>query len=280
MPATGLSGAFFLALGIPILEMVFGNIYCGYICPFGAAQELLSYVIPDRFRRPLSIERMQIARFLKYVILFVLILAFFISRNKTTLSTDPLITVFSYRFFTSGLSLPRVNWQSLGLLISVMILIGSVLYRRFWCRYLCPAGAFLSLFNKVAILKRILPLKKFGRCEFGLTAKDQLDCIYCDRCRYELTPSVKPARLTQANSIKAGIVSRSLVLCTLAVAILLSIGSIKQLITTIPAYEYYSTSSTASGGQPRDVDIQRIEDLIRQKKLSDREAEFYKRLDK
>jgi hypothetical protein len=47
----------------------------------------------------------------------------------------------------------------------------------------------------------------------------------------------------------------------------------------MPAYEDYTASSIASGGRPRDVDLRRIEDLIRQKKLSDREAEFYKRLD-
>jgi hypothetical protein len=47
----------------------------------------------------------------------------------------------------------------------------------------------------------------------------------------------------------------------------------------LPTYEDYTVSSTAGGGQPRDVDVRRIEQLIRQKKLSDRQAEFYKQLD-
>ena len=69
--------------------------------------------------------------------------------------------------------------------ISGSALIGSVFYTRFWCRYLCPAGAFLSLFNNLPIPKLRLPAKSFGRCEFGLTYKDKLDCIYCDKCRFE-----------------------------------------------------------------------------------------------
>jgi hypothetical protein len=273
-PAAGLSGAFLLAVGIPVLVAVFGNIYCGYICPFGAAQELLSYVIPLRFKRPLSIEKMQKARFLKYAILMVLMAAFFVSRDRTTLSADTLTAVFSIQ-----LPISDIQWQSLSSLILATIMVGSVLYTRFWCRYLCPAGAFLSLFNKVAILRRLLPAKKFGRCEFGLTAKDQLDCIYCDRCRYQLAPPTRSARLAHTDNMKLGLLSRGLVLSALAVAILVSAVSIDRLVEVLPTSEDYPVSSIASGGQPRYVDRQRVEDLIRQKRLSDREAEFYRKLD-
>ncbi len=37
--------------------------------------------------------------------------------------------------------------------------------------------------------------------------------------------------------------------------------------------------SASSGGQPRDVDLQRIRTMIRQNKLSDKEAEFYKKVE-
>jgi len=243
------------------------------------AQELLSYVIPKRFKRPLSIDTMQKARFVKYAILFLLIAAFFVSRDRTTLSADPLITVFGIQFSLSNIRWPTLNWQSASPLILMAVLAGSTLYTRFWCRYLCPAGAFLSLFNKLAVLRRFLPARKFGRCEFGLTAKDQLDCISCDRCRYELIPPAQPARLTHADDMKTSLLSRTLVLSVLTVAVLISAVSIDRLVTVLPAYEDYTASSIASGGQPRDVDLRRIEDLIRQNKLSDREAEFYRKLD-
>jgi Na+-translocating ferredoxin:NAD+ oxidoreductase RnfG subunit len=278
-PVVGLSGAFMLVAGVPILVALFGNIYCGYICPFGAAQELLSYVIPRQLKRPLAVEAMRKARFLKYAILFLLIGAFFVSRSRTTLSSDPLINVFGMQLSVSDIRWPTLDWQSAWPWILAVALVGSIFYTRFWCRYLCPAGAFLSLFNKVALLGRLAPAKRYGRCEFGLTAKDKLDCIYCDRCRYEMEPSEGPVRLMEKDEQKAGVLSRSLVGVVLTVTILISAVSIDRLITVLPSYEDYTAYSIASGGQPRDVDLRRIEDLIRQKKLSDKEAEFYKRIE-
>ncbi|MFH1613506.1 MAG: 4Fe-4S binding protein [Planctomycetota bacterium] len=188
IPAIGLSGAFILAVGIPILGIIFGNIYCGYICPFGAAQELFGFIIPRKYKPALVEEEMRKARFVKYVIFFILMMAFFVSRDRSTLVADPLISFFNlYTFVSSRDFFGTYNFLSPILLITAAALIGTVFYSRFWCRYLCPAGAFLSLFNKLVLLKRYLPAKKFGNCEFGLTGKDNSDCLYCDKCRFEKT---------------------------------------------------------------------------------------------
>ena len=302
-PAMTLTGAFLLAAGVPLAAAVFGNIYCGYICPFGAAQELLGYIIPARFKQPLALEKMRQARFIKYAVLFVLVIVFFLSRDRTTLAADPLISVFSGRLSLSDIQWSISERQSSILVILAIILLGSLFYTRFWCRYLCPAGAFLSLFNKIAILKRILPAKRFGRCEFGLTPTDQLDCIYCDRCRHQANPagdgqaqaSEEPARLLRRDGVQlpqgepshplremakpAGVLSRYLVIGALAGAIFVSAVSVERFLEVMPASADYPGVSLASGGQPRDVDLQRIRTLIGQKKLSDHEAEFYKKLE-
>jgi uncharacterized protein with FMN-binding domain len=281
-PAAGLTGAFLLVIGIPLLIIFFGNIYCGYICPFGAAQELLSYIVPERFKQPVATERMRKASFFKYVVLFVLIIVFFVSRNRTTLAADPLIEIFNLqsfdfaqdRFSIYDFQLANVNRQLSILLIVTIGLTGSVFYARFWCRYLCPVGAFLSLLSNVAILKRYLPAKRFGKCEFGLSAKDQIDCLCCDRCRYERRKSTQP--LMPYTLMK--LLSRYFVVVVLAVVILVSTVSVSRFLQVIPAGLEYPTA-LAAGGQPRDVDLQRIRTLIRQKKLSDQEAEFYKKVE-
>ena len=264
-PAIKLTGAFLLVIGVPLLVIIFGNIYCGYICPFGAAQELLGYVLPERFKQSIPAELMQKARFIKYVVLLILIIVFFICRDRTTLAADPLISIFNLRF-------SNYDFQSTMFLIVATALIGSIFYGRFWCRYLCPAGAFLSLLNHIAILKRYLPVKRFGRCEYGLTTKDKMDCIQCDRCRYS-----KPVhKVTREQKYKK---TQVLIPYAIAIAIFISAVSINRFLQVIPMGQDYSTILAPSGGRPRDVDIQRVRTMIEQKKLSDKESEFYKKLD-
>ena len=269
-PVVGLTGAFFLVVAVPLLVIIFGNIYCGYICPFGVAQELLGYVVPDRFKQPPVMEKMRKARFVKYVVLFVLIIVFFCSRDRTTLAADPLIGVFAGSATLYTISV---------VLIVAIALFGSIFYTRFWCRYLCPVGAFLSLFNNVVILKRYLPTKKFGRCEFGLTGKDQTDCIYCDRCRYQVKPAPKEELLPRPHYALVNLLSRYFVVGIFIIAILVSTVSVNRFLQVIPLGSDYSTAFVPSGGQPRDVDLQRVRTMIEQKKLSDREAEYYKKIE-
>jgi predicted membrane-bound spermidine synthase/Na+-translocating ferredoxin:NAD+ oxidoreductase RnfG subunit len=267
-PAPGLSAAFLLAIGIPLLIILFGNIFCGYICPFGALQELLGYIIPERFKPTISIETMQKARFIKYGILFVITIVFFFSRNRTTLAADPLISIFNSRF-----------WQLSIMLIAAIALVGSIFYTRFWCRYLCAVGAFLSLFNNVAILKRHLPAKKFGSCEFGLTGKDQMDCLYCDRCRFQAKSAVKKEHLSRRPNAAAKLQGRYFIVGVLVLAILLSTVSVSRFLQVVGASFGQSTVTQSGGGEPRDVDMQRIRKMIEQNRLSDQEAEFYKKLE-
>jgi len=267
-PALVLSGAFLLAIGIPILIILFGNIFCGYICPFGALQELLGYIVPERFKPTISKETMQKARFVKYGILFVAITVFFISRNRTTLGADLLISIFNLRFL-------QISIVS----ITAIALLGSLLYTRFWCRYLCPAGAFLSLFNNVVILKHYMPAKKFGLCEFGLTGKDQMDCIYCDRCRYQAKSAVKKGHLPGPHLTAARPQVRFFMAGVLVAAVFVSTVSVNRFLRVMPTSFSQSARMQPGGGEPRDVDLQRIRKMIEQNMLSDREAEFYKKIE-
>jgi hypothetical protein len=274
-PAMGLSGTFLLIVVMPLLVIIFGNIYCGYICPFGAVQELLGYVVPRRFKQPIAAGKMVKARFVKYVVLFVLIIVFFVSRDRTTLAMDPLISIFNLQFSISAFQPTISNWQLSMLLIAAAALIGSIFYTRFWCRYLCPVGAFLSLLNNVVVLRRFLPAKRFGRCEFGLTPKDKMDCLYCDKCRYEEYKGT--AVLTPYAPLK--VLSRYFVVCVLIAAFFVSMVSVNRFFQVIPAGFAQPVVSASAAGQPRDVDLQRIRTMIQQKRLSEQESEFYEKID-
>ena len=260
-PSFALSGVFLLAVGAPVFAVIFGNYYCGYICPFGAAQELAGYILPQRFRPHLPKDTMHWARFVKYVVLFIFIAVFFVFRNHAALAADPLIEAFSR-------ALPKLL-----LATASIALIGSVVFVRFWCRYLCPAGAFLALLNGVALLKRLMPAKKFGRCRFGVTGKTQLDCICCDKCRYEWKP---PYRETPAPAPR--FLGRYFLVPVVLAAIFISAVSVSSAWQTLSS-EMALTAAPGSAGRIHDVDLDKIRTLIRQQKLSDHEADYYKKLE-
>jgi hypothetical protein len=134
---------------------------------------------------------------------------------------------------------------------------------------LCPVGAFLSLLNNLTVLKRYLPAKKFGRCQFGLRWQDKMDCICCDKCRYE------EYRSKRTQEQKTAWVFLT---CVLVVAIFVSTVSVGRFLQVIPA-GLDTGAISASGGEPRDVDLQRVRTMIRQKRLSDKEADFYKMIE-
>jgi len=264
IPRFGLRGAFLLVMGVPILVLLFGNLYCGYLCPFGAAQELLGYVLPRRLRPGPTRDPMRAARFIKYIVLAVFVVGFFIARDRRVLGPDPLTSVFAL-----ATPSPRSLWT---LAIVGAILVGSLFHVRFWCRYLCPTGAFLSLLNRVRLLRRLIPAKRFGRCEFGLTAADHLDCLHCDRCLH-------PKRFEISNLRFQMGLKRPLFVAAIVLGLLVSGLSLSRLRYALPEVLRESASSVESGGKPRDVDIQQIRTLIEQGRLSNREAEHYKRLD-
>jgi polyferredoxin len=88
------------------------------------------------------------------------------------LRADPLTTVFSRL---------REPWV---LLLAAATIVLSFFYRRFWCRNLCPVGAFLSLLNIKNPLGRWFAEPRPGHCDMGVRRADEADCLRCDRCRH------------------------------------------------------------------------------------------------
>jgi len=258
-----------LLLGVPLVIILLGNLFCGYLCPFGALQELFSFMVPRRWKLSLSYTTVTHMRFIKYVVLFVLVIAFFLSRNKEFLETDPLTSVFNRQFWSEGLL------NSSALIIAVIALIAGLFVTRFWCRFLCPTGAFLSLLNLTGWVKRLLPAKKFGRCEFGLGGRDHLDCIYCDRCRYD-NPHV-PRRRDVIAASRPGILSRVALIVVLALAATIVTPALQRIPVpeAAPAVARPASPDAPPPGQSRDADPARLEQMIREGHLSDKEAMYY-----
>jgi len=161
-----------LLLGFVLLSgLLFGQLWCGCLCPFGAAQEFLS-----RLGRRLGLRRYvnrpldQRLRFLKYLLLGLMLGAVLLYDEPFWASFNPMQHAFGQHL---------AGWVLLVLGVS---LVGSLFYVRFWCRYFCPFGAFLSLSNKIALLQYLAPRRRFEHCDLGVRDEFDVDCIRCSRC--------------------------------------------------------------------------------------------------
>jgi len=159
---------FSILIGVLGVSLLAGRAFCGWMCPVGTVQDFLASLSrrltaekPVRGKKRRSYLPIKISqkfdpwlRSLKYLILAIIILASAWSAYPPLREICPARALFSYE-----LSAP--------LLISVLIVffITSMVNRLFWCKYLCPLGAALAIFNKIAPLRLVINHSSYGRCD-------------------------------------------------------------------------------------------------------------------
>lgn len=136
----------FVLLGITVaLAVFFRRSFCGVICPFGALQEFFAKIgqkiFKKRFDMPESIDAPM--RYLKY---FILVLTLFAAWYLATLWMSPFDPYSAYAHISniSG-TLVEEPLAIIGFILLAVTLVGSIMYDRFFCKYMCPAGAFYAL---------------------------------------------------------------------------------------------------------------------------------------
>jgi len=257
----GPNAPFFLVVVVPVVVALFGNVYCGYLCPFGALQEFVGDLGVRWRRERLRKQRWQYGRAVKYGILFILVAAYAVTRDFGVLHADPLITLFG------------AGRDRFVIAVAVVCVALSVVFPRFWCRNLCPTGAFLSLLNGITLLRWIVPARYPQRCDLGVQAAADLDCIHCDRCRLprEGEAPAEPARAPW-NAFEKGFLAAVMIL---AVVLVGYTASATRVFLRSSAGTVAGTAITGAAGKPRDVNVERVQQLIRQRGLSGNEAQFY-----
>lgn len=171
-----------------VTTVLWGRLYCGRICAFGALTQLLDAVVPARLRVniPPVLERR--AGYIKYGILFGAIGYYFLTQE---ISFYRYIEPFWMYTFEASTPL----WIALGLL-----LVASVFVRNLYCRFLCPLGAALGLLSSLTVFK----IKRWSECshcqlcektcEWGAIRKRQIiksECVRCDDCEILYDNKVK-----------------------------------------------------------------------------------------
>jgi polyferredoxin len=131
-----------------------GRFFCGWICPLGTLQQLVSWIAgPERRKLP-KINRYRKWFAIKYLVLTVLLTWAALGANHFGwLDPIPLLhraVAGGLRPLWQGASMPA-GWFSFALLASILLL--AAWMPRFYCRALCPLGALLGLFARLAPLR-------------------------------------------------------------------------------------------------------------------------------
>ncbi|WP_050528091.1 4Fe-4S binding protein [Pseudorhodobacter aquimaris] len=181
----------FLLWGFTALGLLFWGrgVYCGWLCPFGALQELTNAAAQRLGIRQIAVpqgvhERLWVIKYTLFVV--ILAMSFYSMHDAILLAeVEPFKTAISMRFIRA--------WP---FVLFVLLLLGAGLFiERFFCRYLCPLGAGLAIPAKLKIFDWLRRRPQCGRecrlCETKCTvgAIDPLgrinpnECVLCLRCQ-------------------------------------------------------------------------------------------------
>lgn len=176
-----------------ILTIIFGRIFCGYACAFGALGDWIyqfSAFCQKKIGKKLPIipkSLFPILQKLKYVVLAAVLLLCFFGKSEIVTKHSPW-TVFS--LLTAG----KITFQGYfaAWILLLLLIAGMAVQERFFCQFLCPMGAVFTLLPE-------LPFLGLKRQESGCIPK-------CQACKNNCPVHIKlqEAALQEGECIRCG----------------------------------------------------------------------------
>jgi ferredoxin len=152
-----------LLVGMLLMAVAYRRSFCGMLCPLGTLQGIFGAAGRKLFRRrfavPHAVDR--VARYLKYAVLVLFAVWTWQAAELVLRPYDPWV---AWAHLTSA---DLLSTYAVGLAVLIVSLAGSLVYDRFFCKYLCPTGALLGLLTRASFLN---------------VRRDADACIDCGRC--------------------------------------------------------------------------------------------------
>lgn len=180
--------SFYVVGYLSAIGLLVGRFICGWLCLFGLIEELLYMIPTPKIRIPEKIDKA--LRYLKYVFLFLFVFALPFFYRSSLGTGDPFFCKYICPVGTLEAGIPLAildksvrsalgvlfNWK---LAILIACILSSIFIYRPFCKYVCPLGAFYSLFQKVSLLKMSF---------------DQNACVNCGACARTCKMNVNPMK--------------------------------------------------------------------------------------
>jgi polyferredoxin len=150
-----------------LFGVAFGRLVCALMCPFGLLQEILHFPVALLEKKFPGLERFQAPAFLrkaKVVILAALVVILPLFALDEFGYGAPWFCKYVCPSGTIGGALPLMLADSrlagmrgalfwMKVAIAVFVALGSVCSHRFFCKFMCPLGAFYGFFNKISFYR-------------------------------------------------------------------------------------------------------------------------------
>ncbi|MFO1090620.1 MAG: 4Fe-4S binding protein [Hyphomicrobiales bacterium] len=180
---------FILWAWVAVALLFWGRVYCGWLCPFGAIQELLNRTARLVGIRQLNVpfaihERLWPIKYILFLGLFALSLSSMTTAFKAA-EIEPFKTVWTLRFMR----------EPLFIAYALAILASGLFVERIFCRYVCPLGAALAIPGRIRMFEWLKRRPQCGReCRICATKCpvqaihpeghiNPNECVYCINCQ-------------------------------------------------------------------------------------------------
>lgn len=165
-----------------IISLLFGAVFCGWVCPMGTIQEWFGKMGKKIFNKKYNkFIPEKVDKYLKYIRYISLVMVLYLTANSMKIifaDIDPYYALFN--FWTGEVAL-------LSILVLITTLLASLFIERPWCKYFCPYGALLGLFNKISLFKI--------RVNNG-------NCINCSKCNTVCPMNIKVNSMDKVNDVR------------------------------------------------------------------------------